>query len=89
MEVWESFLKNVRAQIPTIEQAVSDGDAEVVRREAHSIGGGAVNLTADHLAAIASDLEDTAKSDATERVMEKVEILKKEYYRLEDYFNNQ
>jgi hypothetical protein len=44
-ELLEAFQKNTRAQIGTIRQAISDGDAEVVMREAHSIKGGAANLS--------------------------------------------
>ena len=40
MEVLEGFIGNVTSQIKLIRQAISDGDAEVVRREAHSIKGG-------------------------------------------------
>jgi len=35
MEVLEGFLDNVRSQIPTIRQAISDGDAERRLGERH------------------------------------------------------
>ena len=89
MEVLEGFLENVRTQIGTIQQAISDGDAEIVRREAHSIKGGAANLTADKLSRIALELEDIGKSGALEGGTEALERLKKEFYRLEGYATNQ
>jgi len=89
MEVLEGFLENVKAQIGTIHQAISDGDAEIVRREAHSIKGGAANLTADKLSRIALELEDIGKSGALEGGTEVLERLKKEFYRLEGYARNQ
>ena len=89
MEVLEGFLENVRAQIPTIHKAISDGDAEVVRREAHSIKGGAANLTADVLSKIAFELENIGKSGHLEGSIEVLERLEKEFYLLEAYVRNQ
>ncbi|MBW1908477.1 MAG: PAS domain S-box protein [Deltaproteobacteria bacterium] len=60
--VLEGFLENVRSQIGTLRKAISDGDAEVVRSEAHSIKGGAANLTADALSKVALELENIGKS---------------------------
>ena len=85
MEIVEGFLENVRAQIGTIRQAISDGDAEVVSREAHSIKGGAANLTADVLSKIAFELENIGKSGALEGGIEVLERLEKEFHRLETY----
>jgi len=85
MEVLEGFAENVTAQIGTIQKAISDGDAEVVRREAHSIKGGAANLTADELSGVAFELENIGKSGVLEEGMEVLERLEKEFHRLEDY----
>jgi HPt (histidine-containing phosphotransfer) domain-containing protein len=88
MEVLEGFLDNVRAQIGTIHQAITDGDAETVRSEAHSIKGGAANLTADELSRIAFELEDIDKSGALEGGIESLCRLEKEFHRLEVYARN-
>jgi len=85
MDVLKGFLENVRAQIETIHQAISKGDAEVVRKEAHSIKGGAANLTADELSKIAFELENLGKSGMLEEDDVVLERLKKEFYRLENY----
>ena len=62
-QVIEDFLTNVRTQIKIIRQAISDGDTDAIRREAHSIKGGAANLTANLLAEAALDLEDLGVLD--------------------------
>jgi CheY-like chemotaxis protein/HPt (histidine-containing phosphotransfer) domain-containing protein len=85
MEVLNGFLDNVRAQIGTIRQAISDGDAEVVRGEAHSIKGGAANLTADELSRIVFELENIGKSGLLEGGTEVLERLEREFHRLEVY----
>ena len=88
MEVLDGFLKNVRAQIGTIRQAISDGDAEVIRKEAHAIKGGAANLTADDLSRTALELENIGKSGVLEGGMEITKRLEKELCRLGNYVDN-
>ncbi len=85
LEVLEGFLKNVRAQIKTIHQALEEGDTEVVRKEAHSIKGGAANLTADHLSRIALELENMGQSGRLDGGYEVLESLEKGCKRLEAY----
>ena len=87
-ELLEGFIENVRAQVKIINQAISHGDAEVVKREAHSIKGGAANLTADKLSKIALELENIGKSGILEGGIEVLKRLEKESNRLEDYAGN-
>ena len=54
-EVLTGFFDIAGTQIDTIHQAISNGDAEKVWQEAHSIKGGAANLTAEILSRTASD----------------------------------
>lgn len=84
-EVLEGFLENVVVQIESIRKAIIDGNAEVVRRESHSIKGGAANLTADQLSGIAFELENIGKSGNINNGMEILEKLGKEFHRLEAY----
>ena len=56
------FTKKVSEQLVTIREALARGDAETVRREAHSIKGGAAGLTADDLAKVAFELEIKGQS---------------------------
>jgi CheY-like chemotaxis protein len=83
--VLDGFLENVRGQIETLRQAVSDGDADLVRREAHSIKGGAANLTADELSKIAFKLEKIGESEILEEGFEFLGRLETEFQRLEAY----
>ena len=85
MEVLEGFIENVRSQIRTILQAVSDGDAEAVRKEAHSIKGGAANLTANELSATAFELEKIGESGVLDKGAEILERLEEQFFRLETY----
>ncbi|NVM20389.1 MAG: response regulator [Desulfobacterales bacterium] len=85
MKVLDGFLKRGSDQIGAIRQAISDGDAELVSREAHSIKGAAANLTADKLSKIAYELENIAKSGVLEEGVEILKRLEKEFYRLEVY----
>ena len=86
MEVLEGFIGNVTSQIKRIRQAISDGDAEAVRREAHSIKGGAANLTANDLSGIAFELENIGKSGMLEEEgIDALQKLEREFFRLERF----
>lgn len=85
MKVLNDFLHNTHLQIATIRKGILDGDPEVVRKEAHSIKGGAADLRADDLAETAYKLEHIGKErnlDAGIEVIEKLEI---ELNRLESF----
>ncbi len=83
MEVLSGFLEKARAQIETIRQALSDGDAEVVWKEAHAIKGGAAILTADILSEVAFELENIGKSGDLGEGTEIFERLEREFQSLE------
>jgi signal transduction histidine kinase/CheY-like chemotaxis protein/HPt (histidine-containing phosphotransfer) domain-containing protein len=85
MELVDGFMEDVKARIEKIRQAMSDGDAEVVMREGHSIKGGAANLTADGLSRIALELETIGKSGAFEEGIEILDRFEKEFHLLEAY----
>ncbi len=89
IEILHDFLKQVKSQIEPIRQAISRGDAETVRREAHSIKGGAANLGANDLSMKAFELEDIGKSGILEGSAESLQKLEKELMRLENYAKNQ
>ena len=88
MEVMEGFFENVTSQIGIIRQAISEGDAEVVRREAHSIKGGAANVMADELSKIAFELENIGTSGVLEKSIETLEKLERAFSRLEHFAKN-
>ena len=85
IEAMDLFLESVRNQIGALRQAISDGDAELVRREAHSIKGGAANLTADDLSRVAFELENIGKSGTLGASTVILERLEKEFCRLDAF----
>ena len=58
--VLDDFQHHIREQLNTIEQAISDGDAGTVKRQAHAMKGGAANLIAIPLSEAAARLEQLA-----------------------------
>ncbi len=78
-------MKTVSLQIAAMREAVSDGNSEVLRRAAHSIKGGAANLTADVLSGYASELEGIAGTGPLEKASETLALLEEELSRLEEY----
>ncbi|HIJ20167.1 MAG TPA: response regulator [Deltaproteobacteria bacterium] len=83
--VLKSFIENVSSQIEIIRQALSDKDAETVRREAHSIKGGAAILFANGLSGVAFELEKMGQSNHLEQGIQVLEKLEKEFQLLEAF----
>jgi len=81
----ERFLENVRNQLGTIREALDRADAEILRREAHAIKGGAANLAAVELSSAAAELEITAKSGSLGEAAGGLEKLEKAYRRLDAF----
>ncbi|MEI7637835.1 MAG: response regulator [Syntrophus sp. (in: bacteria)] len=84
-EVIVGFTEKVIEQIETIRAALSCGDAETVRIEAHSIKGGAASLTAENLSKVASDLESKGKSKELNGAYEILDNLEREFDVLRRY----
>jgi PAS domain S-box-containing protein len=85
LEVLKEFIGNVKGQIGTIGRALADGNADVVRREAHSIKGGAADLTAARLSALAFELEKMGKFNTLEAAPGVLDDLTAELTRLEEF----
>ena len=85
VDVLTDFVDVAGSQIEAIHQAISNGDAEKVWKEAHSIKGGAANLTAENLSRTALDLETMGKSEDLHGCREALARLKIEYDRLKAY----
>ncbi|MBW1861516.1 MAG: response regulator [Deltaproteobacteria bacterium] len=85
MEVLSGFLEEAEGQIETIRKAITDGNAEVLRKEAHSIKGGAAILTANDLSEVAFELENIGRSRDVKGSLETLERLEKEFDRLKVY----
>ena len=87
MKVLNGFVENARGQIGIIRQAITDRDADRVRREAHSIKGGAANLTAVELSRTAFEMENIGKSGSMERGISVLKRLEKELDGLDVYIS--
>ncbi|MBW1799530.1 MAG: Hpt domain-containing protein [Deltaproteobacteria bacterium] len=85
MEVLYGFIETVNSQTEIIRKALSERNAETVREEAHSIKGGAANLTANALSAIALELENAGKSGGLEKGIDILEGFEKELDRLKAF----
>lgn len=88
MELVNDLLEEIKPQIETIRQAISDNEHEIVTREAHSIKGGAANLAAESLSGVAFELEKAGKAGNSEGTMDHLIRLEKEFLRLA-YFCNE
>jgi CheY-like chemotaxis protein/HPt (histidine-containing phosphotransfer) domain-containing protein len=85
LDLLNEFLENVKDQIETIRRGISVGDAEIVRKEAHSIKGGSANLTAHDLSNVSFELERIGQSGALEEGVMVLEKLENEFRRLETF----
>lgn len=88
-KILNQFLETVKNQIQTMQQALLTQDADRLRMEAHSIKGGAANLTAAPLAALAAELEEAAISGQSKNASAILEQFQEEFQRLEAYIGEQ
>jgi signal transduction histidine kinase/DNA-binding response OmpR family regulator/HPt (histidine-containing phosphotransfer) domain-containing protein len=88
-EVLVEFVAAVRCQLPVLGAALAAGDAERVQREAHSIKGGAANLTADGLSRAARELEHIGNSGTLDGGQDALERLAAEFARFEEQVRGQ
>jgi PAS domain S-box-containing protein len=84
-EVLEEFIRTVGEQLPKIRQALASKDADTLKQEAHSIKGGAANLTARELSEAAGALEDIGKTAHFEDGPRAFEAFEKAYLGLKNY----
>jgi CheY-like chemotaxis protein len=83
----KEFIIKVRSQINAIRQAVLNQDFKVIAQEAHSIKGGAANLTADAMADVSAYLEKAAEQKQWENVSPLVTKLEEKLQQLENYLH--
>lgn len=81
----DGFLAAVKRQIEGMHDAVAQGKAQEVKREAHSIRGGAANLNAHCLSVCARQLEQLSVSGELRGAEEVLGRLEQELRRLEEY----
>ncbi len=84
-EVMEEFILTVGEQVPKIRQALASKDAAALKQEAHSIKGGAANLTARELSKAAGVLEEIGKTEHFQDGPGAFEAFEKAYLGLKNY----
>ena len=87
--VLNEFVEKVRFQIEAIQSAFLSLDFKEIAREAHSIKGGAANLTANKIAGIASALEKAAGLSQAELARQLVGQLEDQLLQLESYMQSE
>jgi CheY-like chemotaxis protein/HPt (histidine-containing phosphotransfer) domain-containing protein len=85
----KEFTIKIRSQINAIRQAVLTQDFKVIAQEAHSIKGGAANLTADTIAGVSAYLEKAAERKQWENVSPLVTKLEEKLQQLESYLQKE
>jgi CheY-like chemotaxis protein len=83
------FIEKVRSQIEAIQQAFLSLDFKEIAKEAHSIKGGAANLTANKVAGIASALEKAAGLKQADLAKHLVDQLETKVLQLENYLQEE
>ncbi len=84
----KEFTAKVRSQIKAIQKAIPGMDFKAIAKDAHSIKGGAANLTARNVAGIASALEKAADLQQVELARNLVGELEDKLDQLEKYVGN-
>ncbi len=85
LEVVDEFFDVVTGQLPDIETAIRNTDLDRVTKAAHSIKGGAANLTAYPLSDAAHDLELAGKSGSLDRCAQLLAVVVEEFNRLKAF----
>jgi HPt (histidine-containing phosphotransfer) domain-containing protein len=88
LDILNDFLNDVKTQMGRIHQAISDGDADFIRKEAHAIKGGAANMNAIPLSNAAYQMEMMGKRGSLKNSLFVLETLENEVDRLETFVKN-
>lgn len=79
------FIITVEKQIVLLDEAIEAGNSDAVNSEAHSIKGGAANLTAGRLSSAAKALETAGRTGRLEKGRELLKALEDEFDQLKKY----
>jgi len=81
--ILDEFIAETPARIATLRSAVERGDADLLRREAHTLKGASANLSANGLRNVAAEMEETGRDGNLEKastllpqIEEHLELLK-------------
>lgn len=83
-QVAQNFVQEMPRQLDNLQQALERGDVTAVAGLAHKIKGAAVNLAANHMAALAMQMEVAAKEGTLSQSMQDHQAMVEAYHRLSD-----
>ena len=87
-EMISLFLSDFTKRIEAVEQSLSAGDAETLRRDAHTLKGSSANMGANRLADLARDIEYAARDGALGLCPPMLEAVKIEAERVREFFTD-
>jgi signal transduction histidine kinase/DNA-binding response OmpR family regulator/HPt (histidine-containing phosphotransfer) domain-containing protein len=79
------FLSRTKESVRAIDAAKESGDLEAIAREAHSIKGSALNLSAQKLGKACLSLEEAAKEAKDKEIEEAIERLREDFFEFAQY----
>ncbi len=85
IEILEDFIQDLKGQVDNISLAIIEKNAEMIRKEAHAVKGGSLNISASDLSKVAYELENAGKSGDIEESDRIFIMLKNEISRLGQY----
>jgi len=83
--VARQLIDHVDGQLQTIREAITNGDRERIRREAHAIKGGAATMEAAALSNAAAHLENVSPDGPMEELGTGLGNLENQYYRFREF----
>ncbi|HPB31715.1 MAG TPA: Hpt domain-containing protein [Candidatus Sumerlaeota bacterium] len=87
-EMLDLFLSEFTKRIDRIAGSISEGNSEIIRREAHTLAGSSANMGADYLGDLARDIEHAAREGALERCAPLFEPLRVEAERVRAFLES-
>jgi len=89
ISVIDAFIVDAKNQIGVMVKGLEDNNSEVIRKEAHSIKGGAADLVATRLSKQAYELETIGRSGNLDKAEQLIKTLENEINHLENYIGEQ
>jgi HPt (histidine-containing phosphotransfer) domain-containing protein len=83
-ELIETFFEDTPVQLTAIHQALESGDAEIVRRAAHSLKSNSASFGAMHMHKLCKELEDIGKNGVLDDAARLTAEIETEYQRVHD-----
>ncbi len=82
VELFESYVASYARGISGMREAASKGDADAMRRHAHTLKGSSANVGASHIAELAKELQFRGEQGDLQGVAEWIEAVEVEFERV-------